>query len=101
MATPTTTHPTTLMSTSDALITFSDHILHQIDNLQKVEYNKKGRKYRFVNNTFQRIRQEDKHLIIYPEDLNEKLSFYSAFTILYNIGEGEFYNNSHHFVVQY
>ena len=36
-----------------------------------------------------RIRQEDKHLIIYPEDLNEKLSFYSAFTILYNIGEGE------------
>lgn len=89
MATPTTTHPTTLMSTSDALITFSDHILHQIDNLQKVEYNKKGRKYRFVNNTFQRIRQEDKHLIIYPEDLNEKLSFYSAFTILYNIGEGE------------
>ena len=52
MATPTTTHPTTLMSTSDALITFSDHILHQIDNLQKVEYNKKGRKYRFVNNTF-------------------------------------------------
>ena len=36
MATPTTTHPTTLMSTSDALITFSDHILHQIDNLQKL-----------------------------------------------------------------
>ncbi|EER31323.1 conserved hypothetical protein [Candida tropicalis MYA-3404] len=76
-----------LVSTSDALIAFSDHILEQIDGLQKVEYNKKGRKYRFVNNTFQRIRQEDKHLIIYPENLEEKLSFYSAFTILYNIGE--------------
>ncbi|EMG47301.1 hypothetical protein SBY92_002794 [Candida maltosa Xu316] len=79
----------TLVTPSEALIIYSDHILHQIDNLQKVEYNKKGRKYRFVNNTFQRIRQEDKHLIIYPEDLSEKLSFYSAFSILYNINDGD------------
>ena len=84
-----TTHTSTSTSTSDALIQYSDHILASIDNLLKVEYNKKGRKYRFVNNAFQRIRQEDKHLIICPEQLDLRLSFYSAFLILYNIGQGE------------
>ncbi|KAG5417992.1 hypothetical protein I9W82_004320 [Candida metapsilosis] len=77
----------TPVSTSEALIFYSDHILEEIDNLAKVEYNKKGRKYRFVNNSFQRIRQEDKHLVICPEDLDLKLSFYSAFSILLNIGD--------------
>ncbi|CCG25248.1 hypothetical protein CORT_0H01350 [Candida orthopsilosis Co 90-125] len=75
------------VSTSDALIFYADHILDEIGNLAKVEYNKKGRKYRFVNNSFQRIRQEDKHLVICPEDLDLKLSFYSAFSILMNIGD--------------
>ncbi|CCE41146.1 hypothetical protein FOB58_004530 [Candida parapsilosis] len=75
------------VTTSDALIYYADHILDEIDNLAKVEYNKKGRKYRFVNNAFQRIRQEDKHLVICPEQLDLKLSFYSAFSILINIGD--------------
>ncbi|KAI5970748.1 hypothetical protein CANMA_000167 [Candida margitis] len=75
------------VSTSDALIYYADHILDEIDDLSKVEYNKKGRKYRFVNNSFQRIRQEDKHLVICPENLDLKLSFYSAFSILMNIGD--------------
>ncbi|KAI3405126.2 hypothetical protein KGF56_002082 [Candida oxycetoniae] len=78
-----------LASPSDALIEYSSYILEEINDLLKVEYNKKGRKYRVVNNTLQRIRQEDKHLIICPEQLELKLSFYSAFMILYNIGNGE------------
>ncbi|KAG7660605.1 uncharacterized protein J8A68_005871 [[Candida] subhashii] len=78
-----------LLSTSDALVEVSDHILNTIDSLSKVEYNKKGRKYRFVNNQFQRIRQEDKYLIINPENLDDNLGLLSAFNILSNINNGE------------
>lgn len=78
-----------MVSSSDALIALSDSILNSIGELNKLEYNKKGRKYRFVNNNFQRIREEDKHLIINPEDLSQKLAIISSFYILYNINQGE------------
>jgi hypothetical protein len=81
-----------MVSTSDALIAISDSILNSINELNKLEYNKKGRKYRFVNNTFQRIREEDKHLVICPEDLLQKLSIISSFYILYNINNGEIFD---------
>ncbi|CAK9442141.1 uncharacterized protein LODBEIA_P58840 [Lodderomyces beijingensis] len=82
-----------LLSTSDALVEYSSYILEELDDLHKVEYNKKGRKYRFVSNNggFQRVRQEDKHLIVYPEDPTLLLSFYSAYLILYNINQGEIF----------
>lgn len=75
-----------LVSTSDALIEVADSILNQLTDLEKLEYNKKGRKYRFVNNNFQRIREEDKHLIINPEKLDDYLSVVSAYYILRSIG---------------
>ncbi|KAK6458395.1 uncharacterized protein RJT20DRAFT_31372 [Scheffersomyces xylosifermentans] len=78
-----------MVSSSEALIAVADNILNSIADLNKVEYNKKGRKYRFVNNNFQRIREEDKHLIICPEDPSLNLSSISAFYILYNINNGE------------
>lgn len=78
-----------MVSPSDALIAVSDSILDRIDLLSRVEYNKKGRKYKFVNNNFQRIREEDKHLIVYPEALDEHLSVILAYLILRSIGNGE------------
>lgn len=75
-----------LVSTSDALIEVADSILNQLSDLEKLEYNKKGRKYRFVNNNFQRIREEDKHLIINPDNLDDFLSVVSAYYILQSIG---------------
>jgi hypothetical protein len=77
-----------MVSASDALIEYADLILNSIEELKILEYNKKGRKYRFVNNNFQRIREEDKHLIINPDDLSQKLGLISSFCILYNIDEG-------------
>lgn len=80
------------VSTSEALIQILDLILNSIDDLNKVEYNKKGRKYRFVNNTFQRIREEDKHLVICPEKPEMDLATISSFFILYNINQGDILN---------
>ncbi|RLV92780.1 hypothetical protein JA1_002978 [Spathaspora sp. JA1] len=80
---------TQLVSPSDALIALSDYILDAVDELRQVQYKKKGRTYRFVNNTFQRVRQQDKHLIIDPDYLNQDIGLLSAFTILYNINNGE------------
>ncbi|EGW30162.1 uncharacterized protein SPAPADRAFT_63769 [Spathaspora passalidarum NRRL Y-27907] len=80
---------TQLVSTSDALVTLADHILDSIDDLHQVQYKKKGRTYRFVNHTFQRVRQQDKHLIIDPDNLDEDIGLLSAFSILYNINNGE------------
>ncbi|KAI5959722.1 uncharacterized protein KGF55_004954 [Candida pseudojiufengensis] len=84
----TTESNSNLLSSSDALIQYCQYILEEeIDELTKLEYNKKGRKYKFINNSFQRIRQEDKHLIIYPEQPELKISFYSAFQILFSIND--------------
>ncbi|EGV64353.1 hypothetical protein PSN45_003839 [Yamadazyma tenuis] len=76
------------MNSSDALMAISDHILNSINSLNKLEYNKNGRKYKFVNNVFQRIKQEDKHLIVNLNDLSMKASVISAYTILNSINDG-------------
>lgn len=78
-----------LVTPSDALITILDNILNQINDLNKIEYNKKGRKYKFVNNNFQRIREEDKHLIIYPQCASDNLALISAYSILQSINNGQ------------
>lgn len=80
-----------MVSASDALIEYADLILNSIEELKILEYNEKGRKYRLVNNNFQRIREEDKHLIINPDDLSQKLGLISSFYILYNIDQGEMF----------
>lgn len=77
-----------LVCTSDALIQVSDYVLAQLSDLEKLEYNKKGRKYRFVNNNFQRIREEDKHLIVSPDNLDVKTSIVLAYYILRTLGNG-------------
>ncbi|KAK6202543.1 uncharacterized protein RJT21DRAFT_125083 [Scheffersomyces amazonensis] len=77
-----------MVSTSEALIAVSDSILNSFTSLSKLEYNKKGRVYRYVNNDFQRIREEDKHLVIYPQDLSMNMAQISAFNILSNISDG-------------
>lgn len=79
-----------MASTSDALIAVADEILARVDHLSAVQISKKGRKYKFVNNNFQRVREEDKHLIVYPEDLDEHLSTVLAYDILKNISEDIF-----------
>lgn len=81
-----------MVSSTDALIAYSDSILQSIGNLTNIEYNKKGRKYRFVNNNFQRIKEEDKHLIINPDKLSMQLALISSFCILYNIDSGSLLN---------
>lgn len=78
-----------MICTADALVAISDTILNSIDELNKVEYNKKGRKYKFVNNNFQRVREEEKHLIIFPDDLSAKMGVILAYNILKNINGGE------------
>lgn len=77
-----------LVDTADALIAVSESILGSIDDLNKVEYNKKGRKYRFVQNIFQRVREEDKHLVIYPEHIERKAAVISSYYILSQINGG-------------
>lgn len=79
-----------MTSTSDALIAIADDILARIDHLSAVQISKKGRKYKFVNNNFQRVREEDKHLIVYPEDLDQQLSTILAYNILLNVAEDIF-----------
>ncbi|OVF05531.1 hypothetical protein A9F13_22g00759 [Clavispora lusitaniae] len=81
---------TTLLSTSDALVAVADAILQKKDALSTIEISKKGRKYKFVNNNFQRIREEDKHLIVHPEDLSLNLSTVSAYRILDSISSDIF-----------
>lgn len=75
------------MSTADALIAVASTILSRAEGLLTLEINKKGRKFKFVNNAFQRIQEEDKHLIIHPQDLDEGLSTILAYTILKSIDE--------------
>lgn len=79
-----------MATTSDALIAVADEILARVDHLSAVQISKKGRKYKFVNNNFQRVREEDKHLIVYPEDLDKNLSTVLAYEILRNISEDIF-----------
>lgn len=77
-----------IMTTADVLIAVSDSILNSIDQLEHLEYNKKGRKYKFVSNNFQRIREEDKHLVVFPQDLNQHMAVLLAYKILSSIGNG-------------
>ncbi|RLV87688.1 hypothetical protein JA9_002408 [Meyerozyma sp. JA9] len=76
------------MYSGDCLVAVADLVLNSIDQLNKVEYNRKGRKYKFVNNGFQRVREEDKHLIIFPEQPDLHLGAVSAYSILSNINDG-------------
>lgn len=70
---------------ADALIAVADAILATTNNLSATEISKKGRKYKFVNDTFQRIRKEDRHLVVHPEDLSQRLSVVLAHSILQSI----------------
>lgn len=79
-----------MTSTSEALTAVADNILARIDQLYAVQISKKGRKYKFVNNNFQRVREEDKHLIVYPEDLDQHLSTVLAYNILASISDDIF-----------
>lgn len=76
------------MYSGDCLVAVADSVLNSIDKLNKVEYNRKGRKYKFVNKTFQRVREEDKHLIIFPEQPELHLGAVSAYSILSTINDG-------------
>lgn len=76
------------MYSGDCLVAVADSVLGSIDNLNKVEYNRKGRKYKFVNNNFQRVREEDKHLIVCPEQAERHMAAISAFSILSTINGG-------------
>lgn len=75
------------MSTADALIAVASTILSRAEGLLKVEINKKGRKFKYINDAFQRVQEEDKHLIIHPLDLEEGLSTILAYVILQSIDE--------------
>lgn len=75
---------------ADALIAVADAILAKADNLSTTEISKKGRKYKFINDTFQRIREEDKHLVINPDNVEERLSAVLAYSILSSIDESLF-----------
>lgn len=77
------------MNSSETLVQISDHILNSLNSLNKLEYSKNGRKYKFVNNGFQRIKQEDKHLVINVDDLSMKSAIISSYSILSNISNGE------------
>lgn len=79
-----------MTSTSDCLIAVANDILARVDQLSAVQISNKGRKYKYVNNNFQRIREEDKHLIVYPEDLSQQLSTILAYSILSNISDDIF-----------
>lgn len=75
------------MSTADALIAVASTILSRAEGLLMTEMNKKGRKFKYVNDAFQRVQEEDKHLIIHPQDLDEGLSTILAYAILQGIDE--------------
>ncbi|GEQ68846.1 hypothetical protein JCM33374_g2515 [Metschnikowia sp. JCM 33374] len=72
----------TTTTTSDALVDVADYILAKVAGLSTTEISKRGRKYRFVNNNFQRVREEDKHLVIHPEHLEDQVAVVSAYGIL-------------------
>lgn len=74
-----------MISTADALVIVADSILDKISQLGPVEITKKGRKYKFINNTFQRIQKEDKHLIINPDNLDKRFAVLLAYRILHGI----------------
>lgn len=71
-----------MTSTSSALVQVADTILNRIHDLLAAEISKKGRKYKYVNNNFQRIREEDKHLVIHPEHPENHVAVASAYSIL-------------------
>lgn len=75
-----------MVTTADALVATADAILARIDPLSAMEISKKGRKYKFVHSTFQRIREEDKHLVVHPQDLSAQLATVLAHSILCGIG---------------
>lgn len=77
-------------STSEALVQISDIILAKVAGLSTTEISKRGRKYRFVNNNFQRVREEDKHLVVNPECLRDHTSTVLAYNILGSILTGIF-----------
>lgn len=70
---------------SDAIVDVADFILANVASLSTTEISKRGRKYRFVNNSFQRVREEDKHLVVYPEKMHDHVSVVLAYNILSGI----------------
>lgn len=74
-----------MVSTSDALIAVSENILANVDSLSSMEIAKRGRRYKFLNDSFQRVTEEDKHLIVHPDAPGEKISVVSAYQILKKI----------------
>lgn len=73
------------MNTSDALVYFAEHIESSLEGLGKQEYATKGRRYKFLDNNFQRIREVDKHLVVFPEQLGRKISVILAYDIIQRI----------------
>ena len=74
-----------MLTTSDALIAVADSILGNISQLGSVEITKKRRRYKFINNTFQRIQKEDKHLIINPDEPDKGFAVLLAYRILESV----------------
>ncbi|ODQ77945.1 hypothetical protein BABINDRAFT_162998 [Babjeviella inositovora NRRL Y-12698] len=73
------------------LISIANQILDDSEDLKSLEYKRKGRKYRLVENTFKRIREEDKYLVVanpsfFRSELTENLSITSAYSILATCG---------------
>lgn len=77
-----------MLSTSEALVRVADEILGRIGDLSLSEILKRGRKYKYVNNYFQRIREEDKHLIVYPEHPEQNVALILAYLILQSMTPG-------------
>lgn len=77
------------MYSGDCLVAVADGVLDSIGNLGRVEFNRKGRKYKYVNNTFQRVREEDKHLVIFPEEPDRHMGAISAYSILCSTNGGQ------------
>ncbi|KAG7192443.1 uncharacterized protein KQ657_001844 [Scheffersomyces spartinae] len=75
------------MNTADALVYFAEHIESSLEGLAKQEYATKGRRYKFLDNNFQRIREIDKHLVVFPEQRDRKISVILAFDIIQRIDE--------------
>lgn len=77
-----------MVNSAKALIDISNQILESVDSINHVEYCKKGRKYKFVQDHFHRVRQEDKHLVVYPQNLNAKMGITLSYRILCGIEDG-------------
>ena len=78
-----------MVNSAKALIDISNQILDSVDSIKHVEYSKKGRKYKFVQDHFHRVRQEDKHLVVFPQNLDAKLGITLSYMILCGIDEGK------------